>query len=61
MAIHEVMEVTEEIERLTVQRASSIEITQMAKEQGMISLRADGWEKVKLGVTSIEEILRVAA
>ncbi|MCX6431177.1 MAG: ATPase, T2SS/T4P/T4SS family [Actinobacteria bacterium] len=61
IAVHEVMMVTEEIERLTVARSSSAEIGRMARQQGMITLREDGWEKVKLGLTSVEEILRVVA
>lgn len=61
IAVHEVMAVTEEIERLAVERASSAEIGRAAREQGMLTLREDGWEKVKLGLTSIEEILRVVA
>jgi type IV pilus assembly protein PilB len=61
LAIHEVMAVTEEIERLAVSRASSAEIGRTAREQGMLTLREDGWEKAKLGQTSVEEILRVVA
>jgi type IV pilus assembly protein PilB len=61
IAIHEVMLVTEEIERLAVSRASSAEIGRVAREQGMITLREDGWAKAQLGFTSIEEILRVVA
>ena len=61
IAVHEVMTVSEEIERLTVGRASSAEILRAAQEQGMITLREDGWAKVLLGLTSIEEILRVVA
>ncbi len=61
IAVHEVMVVTEEIERLTVARSSSAEIGRVAREQGMLTLREDGWEKVKAGLTSIEEILRVVA
>jgi type IV pilus assembly protein PilB len=61
VAVHEVMTVTEEIERLAVARASSAEIGRMAREQGMITLREDGWAKAQLGDTSIEEILRVVA
>lgn len=61
VAVHEVMSVTEEIERLAVARASSAEIGRMAREQGMITLREDGWAKAQLGDTSIEEILRVVA
>ncbi len=60
IALHEVMTVTEEIEHLAVKRVSSAEIARMAKEQGMVSLREDGWAKAKMGLTSIEEILRVA-
>jgi type IV pilus assembly protein PilB len=59
LALHEVMAVTEEIERLTVERASSMAITKVAIEQGMITLRHDGLLKVLAGVTSIEEIFRV--
>jgi type IV pilus assembly protein PilB len=61
LALHEVMAVTEEIERLTVERASSMAITKVAIEQGMITLRHDGLLKVLSGVTSIEEIFRVVA
>ncbi|MGV8886071.1 MAG: GspE/PulE family protein [Microbacteriaceae bacterium] len=61
IALHEVMIVSEEIERLAVARASSAEITKVALEQGMLSLRMDGWEKAKLGLTSVEEIMRVVA
>ncbi|MGN6425587.1 MAG: GspE/PulE family protein [Leifsonia sp.] len=61
IAVHEVMAVTEEIERLAVDRASSAEIGRAAREQGMLTLREDGWEKAKLGLTSVEEILRVVA
>lgn len=61
MAIHEVMTVTEDIERLAVARASSAEIMRLAVSQGMLTLRQDGWAKVRAGLTSIEEILRVVA
>ncbi|GGK92041.1 hypothetical protein GCM10007382_10300 [Salinibacterium xinjiangense] len=59
IALHEVMLVTEEIERLAVVRASSAEITKVAIDQGMCTLRLDGWGKAKIGLTSIEEIMRV--
>ncbi|HWU46155.1 MAG TPA: ATPase, T2SS/T4P/T4SS family [Humibacter sp.] len=61
IAIHEVMSVTEQIERLTVERASGAQLSRVAREQGMLTLRQDGWEKAKLALTSVEEILRVAA
>ncbi len=59
LALHEVMTVTEEIERLAVARAATEEIGRTAQSQGMASLRDDGWLKVGQGRTSIEEILRV--
>ncbi|HET7309879.1 MAG TPA: ATPase, T2SS/T4P/T4SS family [Mycobacteriales bacterium] len=59
LALHEVMPVTEEIERLTVERASAVEIGKVARDQGMATLRDDGMAKVMAGVTTLEEILRV--
>ncbi len=61
LALHEIMSVTEEIERLTVTHASTAEITRTAIEQGMTTLRMDGWQKAMQGQTSIEEILRVVS
>ncbi len=61
LALHEVMTVSEEIERLTVTRASSTEIAAVAREQGMTTLRQDGMAKVRAGRTTIDEILRVVA
>ncbi|MCV2394572.1 ATPase, T2SS/T4P/T4SS family [Actinotalea sp. M2MS4P-6] len=61
LAIHEVMRVTEEIERLAVAHASAAEMAKVARSQGMLTLRDDGWAKVFLGDTSIEEVLRVVA
>ena len=59
IALHEVMAVSEEIEKLAVEHASTLEVSKVALEQGMITLRADGLAKVKAGHTSMEEILRV--
>jgi type IV pilus assembly protein PilB len=59
VGLYEVMPMSEEIERLTVERASSETVKHVAIEQGMQSLRDDGLEKAALGITSIEEIARV--
>jgi len=59
MALHEVMPIDEQLEKLTVRRSSADEITRAAREGGMSSLREDGWLKVRNGRTSIEEVLRV--
>jgi type IV pilus assembly protein PilB len=61
MAVHEVMVMSEEIERMTVERRSSEEIAKVAHEQGMLTLRQDGILKVLDGRTSIEELFRVIA
>ncbi|SEM88494.1 type II secretion system protein GspE [Cryobacterium sp. TMT1-3] len=61
VAVHEVMTVSPEVERLTIARASSGEIAAAARKQGMITLLDDGWAKVRLGLTSIDEVLRVVA
>lgn len=50
---------SEEIERLTVERRSADDIRRVAIEQGMDTLREDGMDKVAKGLTTIEEILRV--
>jgi type IV pilus assembly protein PilB len=59
MGIHEVMTMSENIERLTVENAATDEIKRQAIAEGMLTLRDDGFEKVRMGHTSIEEILRV--
>ncbi len=61
VALHEVMPVTEEIERLAVAHGSAADIARVALDQGMVDLRNDGWAKVKAGRTSLEEIMRVVA
>ena len=60
-AIHEVMEITEESERLIVERGHSDELRKLAISQGMLTLRQAGLTEVQRGVTSMEEILRVIA
>jgi type IV pilus assembly protein PilB len=57
--IHEVMLISEEIERLVIERRSTEDIQKVALMQGMISLRTDGLRKAGLGLTSLEEIFRV--
>ncbi|TLM80345.1 MAG: type II secretion system protein GspE [Actinobacteria bacterium] len=59
VGVHEVMMMTEEIGKLTIEEASADEIGRVAVDQGMLTLRQDGLEKVRMGVTSIEEIVRV--
>jgi type IV pilus assembly protein PilB len=60
IALHEVMPVTEEVEKLAVHRASANEIQRVAKAEGMYELRIDGLVKAAEGQTSVPEVLRVA-
>jgi len=59
LALHEVMAVDEAIERHAVAHSSSSDIAETAKQHGMIPLRKDGMIKVAMGLTSMEEIMRV--
>ena len=59
VGIYEVMEMSDEISTLTIERASADEIRKVAMQQGMRPLRLDGFEKVKTGITSISELARV--
>ena len=59
MGIHEVLTMSETMERMTVEAASADELKRQAISEGMETLKVDGFEKVKMGMTSIEEIMRV--
>jgi len=61
LAMHEVMPMTEDIGKLALRNASSEEVRRLAIEQGMRTLRQDGWLKVAEGMTTIGEVLRVIA
>src|ERR1700744_3816058 len=57
--IYELLLVSEALRPLIMNRAPATTIAQRAIEAGMRTLRTDGWNKVKGGVTTIEEVLRV--
>ena len=59
VGIHEVLEVTETIKQMTVNRATSDQIEEQAKKEGMITMLQAGFIKAAQGLTAIEEILRV--
>jgi type IV pilus assembly protein PilB len=61
MGIYEVFSITDEIQKLILQRSTSADIQKMAKEQGMIDMREDGYLKALNGQTTINEVNRVAA
>ena len=59
IGLYEVMQMSEEIERLTVERASADAIREVSMQQGMMTLREDGLEKARMGITSLDEVARV--
>jgi type IV pilus assembly protein PilB len=61
LAIHEVMEVGETIEKLIVTGVPTDEVREAARAEGMLTLREDGLAKVLLGQTTLKEIARVIA
>lgn len=60
LAIHELLTVDDRIKAQIVQRSNSIEIREYAKSQGFKTLMEDGLQKVSEGLTTIDEVLRVA-
>jgi type IV pilus assembly protein PilB len=56
--LYEVMAIGEEVRELILSGASAYELRQKALQQGMISLRHSGLEKIRSGVTSVEEVMR---
>lgn len=60
VGIFEVMPVSEKIGRLILERAPSSTIEKQAREEGMITMKQDGYLKVLEGITTMEEVLRVA-
>ncbi|MEV0128094.1 ATPase, T2SS/T4P/T4SS family [Dactylosporangium sp. NPDC050688] len=60
IALHEVMPVSAEIEKLAIDRASAHEIQAVARREGLVDLRLDGLAKAAEGQTSIPEVVRVA-
>jgi type II secretion system protein E len=59
MGIYELLLLSESLRPLILNRAPASTIAQRAMEQGMRSLRVDGWNKVRSARTTIEEVLRV--
>ena len=58
IGLYEVMEITDEIRELILIGASALELRKKSIEDGMISLRESGLQKIRTGVTTIEEVLR---
>jgi type IV pilus assembly protein PilB len=60
IALHEVMPLSDELARLCAERATAEQLGKVATSQGMRALRQDGLGKVAAGLTTVEEVLRVA-
>jgi len=60
VGIYEVLEMTKELSELILTKPSEADIKKEADRQGMITMKQDGILKVLKGLTSIEEVLRVA-
>ncbi len=58
-AIFELLVVSENVRKLILQRATSYEIRELARTEGMKLLREDGWIKVYRGITTPEEVIRI--
>lgn len=59
-AIYEFLVLDDELRNLIVRKAPAHEIKTLATAKGMKTLRHEGWEKVKMGLTSVSEVLRVS-
>ena len=59
LGIFELMLMTEEVRRLVLTNADATQLRKTAIQDGMISLRVDGFKKVQQGVTTLSEVLRV--
>lgn len=59
MGIYELFVINEEFKQLIVDKASANVLKKAARRAGMRTLRDDGWTKVRAGLTSIEEVMRV--
>ena len=58
-AIYEILEIKDQLRELINNRVSSGEIKKKALSLGMHTLRQDGWEKIKMGITTPEEVIKV--
>jgi type II secretory ATPase GspE/PulE/Tfp pilus assembly ATPase PilB-like protein len=60
LGIFELVELADELRNAVVRRASRTELREMAVAGGMTPMPVDGWHKVVQGLTTVEEVLRVA-
>ncbi|UCF66245.1 MAG: type II secretion system protein GspE, partial [Acidobacteriota bacterium] len=58
VGLFEVMEISEEVREMILTGCSALELKRRAVEEGMVTLRRSGLEKIKAGVTTIDEVVR---
>ncbi len=61
VGLFSVMQMSERIKEMAIEHAAEAEIATVAREEGMLTLREDGVVKIRGGLTSLEEVLRVTA
>jgi type IV pilus assembly protein PilB len=61
IGLYSVMVMSDRLKEMTIDGASEAEITEVARSEGMVTLREDGLAKVRAGVTSIAEVARVSS
>ncbi|MGO9228438.1 MAG: type II secretion system ATPase GspE [Bryobacteraceae bacterium] len=59
VGIFELMQLNDEIRRLIMENANASRLTEAARRAGMRNLREDGWQKVRTGITTVDEVMRV--
>jgi type II secretory ATPase GspE/PulE/Tfp pilus assembly ATPase PilB-like protein len=60
VGLFELLTVGDALREAVARGATRIQLREIALEEGMVPLRADGWRKVEAGITTVEEVLRVA-
>jgi type II secretory ATPase GspE/PulE/Tfp pilus assembly ATPase PilB-like protein len=61
MGLYEIFMITDEIQNLIFSQATTMEIREAARENGMRTLRDDGLRKAMTGATTLEEVIRITS
>ena len=59
LALYEVMSINEEVKKMILDGASTMELREAARRNGMLTLRESGLQKLREGITTLEEVMRV--
>lgn len=59
LGVFEIFPMSENIKKLVMEKATDADLRQVATREGMTTLREDAWQKVRRGLTTVEEALRV--